>query len=116
MIQNYIDACIVMRKKVWEAAGGYDKMLSAYEDWDFNLCAFELGWKFYYINEIMFEYRVRKDSMLRQVVNINDFINYIAKKHGNLYRTEFLKTITITNRIKSVTFDLYRKITGRSGY
>lgn len=116
MIQNYIDACIVMRKEVWRQVGGYDPAISPFADWDMNLSAAVLNWKFHYIPEVMFDYRVRKDSMLRQVADINDFVNYISKKHGNLYRTQFLKTITITDRLKSVIFDLYRKLTGRPEY
>ncbi len=116
MFENYIDACVILRKKVWEETGGYDKMLSAYEDWDFNLCAFELGWKFHYVNEILFEYRVRKDSMLRQITDPDELINYIARKHGPLYRTEFLKTLTIKRKIKSAILDLYAKITGKQRY
>ncbi len=116
MFENYIDACVVMRKEVWEETGGYDKMISAYADWDLNLCVFEHGWKFHYVNEILFEYRVRKDSMLRQLTNSEELIKYIARKHGPLYRTEFLKTLTIKRKLKSAMVDLFRKITGKPGY
>jgi glycosyltransferase involved in cell wall biosynthesis len=116
LYENYIDACIVMRKKVWEETGGYDKMVSAYCDWDINLCAYELGWKFQYVNEILFEYRVRKDSMLRQLTNSGELTNYIARKHGILYRTEFLKTLTIRRKLKSALIDLCKKIIGKPVY
>lgn len=66
LAKNYIDACVVLRKSSWEAINGYDEQMPVmgYEDWDLNLRVFFKGWEFYYINEIVFDYRVRENSML----------------------------------------------------
>lgn len=116
LVENYISSCILFRKEVWENCNGYDPNLTAYEDWDFNLSAVTAGWKFHYIPEIMFEYRILRNSMLRSHKNLKDCVNYIAKKHGILYRNEFLKNITIKDRIKSISIDLFKKIIGRPNY
>lgn len=116
LIENYIDACVVMRKEVWIQSKGYDTNLTALEDWDMHLSAYQLGWQFNYIPEIMFEYRYRKDSMSRSIKNKIELVEYISKKHGNLYRKEFLKNITIKARIKGALIDLFKKLTGNPQY
>lgn len=62
---NYIDACAVFRKKVWEDGGGYDERIpvALYEDWEFWLHALSAGWKFGYIPEPLFHYQVQQESM-----------------------------------------------------
>ena len=66
LIKNYIDACVILRKKAWKSINGYDESMPimGYEDWDLNLRLFFKGWKFYYLDEVCFDYRVREDSML----------------------------------------------------
>src|SRR5262249_14968078 len=32
---NYIDACAVFRKQVWDECGGYDPLMPQLEDWEF---------------------------------------------------------------------------------
>jgi len=83
---NYIDACAVFRKNLWEEIGGYDdKMpLQGLEDWDFWLSAVEKGLKFYYIGEPLFLYRVTENSMIKQLKENprnNEVSEYIYKKH-----------------------------------
>lgn len=81
--KNYIDACVVLRKAAWESISGYDEEMPVmgYEDWDLNMRLFIKGWKFHYINKILFDYRVREDSML---VNSNKnkelLLKYIFSK------------------------------------
>ncbi|WP_298903217.1 glycosyltransferase family A protein [uncultured Psychroserpens sp.] len=64
--KNYIDACLVLRKSAWESVNGYDEQMPVmgYEDWDLNMRLFFKGWQFKYINEILYDYRVRENSML----------------------------------------------------
>ena len=116
MIKNYIDACAIIRKEAWEQVGGYDATVSPFEDWDINLSIATLGWKFDYIPEIMFEYRILNNSMFRSHPNLQESINNITKKHGQLYKNEFLKTITISQRINSALYDLFKKLTGNPNY
>lgn len=90
-IGNYIDACAVFRKQVWQECGGYDLNMPdklGYEDWDFWLSAAEKGWQFWHIPEVMFDYRTRSDSMVqtcKQPINQKRLVNYICSKHIGLY-------------------------------
>jgi len=82
---NYIDACAIYRKSVWELVGGYDEKMPAMgvEDWDFWLtCSFK-GLRFYYLNENCYEYRVLKDSMIHSLTTekSEEVFQYIEKKH-----------------------------------
>ncbi len=65
MIDNYIDACSVFRKSVWEKLNGYDvnMPIMGYEDWDLWLRAALDGQHFYYVNKVLFDYRVLANSM-----------------------------------------------------
>jgi glycosyltransferase involved in cell wall biosynthesis len=69
MLENNIDACAVYRKSVWEAVGGYDEKMPAmgFEDWDFWLNLSFHNYKFKYVNEILFDYRILGNSMLRSI-------------------------------------------------
>jgi glycosyltransferase involved in cell wall biosynthesis len=92
---NYIDACAVFRKTAWEDAGGYDDKIPeqlGYEDWDFWLSVAEKGWHFYHIDEVLFDYRLRSDSMVSRC-NLPEkrweLFRYISTKHIGLYQTNF---------------------------
>ena len=94
ILGNYIDACAVYRRSLWEDCGGYDPHMpvAALEDWDFWLSAVERGWKFHYIPEVLFDYRVRDNSMATQCdlpENRSRLLKYICTKHASLYRTSF---------------------------
>lgn len=64
--KNYIDACLVLRKSAWQSVNGYDQEMPVmgYEDWDLNIRLFFKGWQFKYVNEVLYDYRVRENSML----------------------------------------------------
>lgn len=93
--RNYIDACAIYRKQVWQECGGYDPKIPdklGYEDWDFWLGAAENGWQFYHVNEVLFDYRVRGDSMVsacRIPENHARLVHYISSKHLGIYTTNF---------------------------
>jgi len=83
---NRIDACAVIRKELWEKAGGYDTALKALEDWDFWLTAGRLGIQSLYAAVPCFEYRVREGSMLRDhLQNKPEHVatmDYLRSKHS----------------------------------
>jgi len=59
---NYVDACAVFRRSLWENVGGYDTRMVGLEDWDFWLSAGRRGWRFGHLPLVSFEYRVRPGS------------------------------------------------------
>jgi len=77
---NHIDACGLYRKSAWESVGGYDESMPVmgFEDWDLWMRVALRGWKFVHIDEIAFDYRVRKGSMLcntqRHLAEITTYI------------------------------------------
>jgi|SRR6185437_8435232 len=97
MIENYIDACAVYRKSVWEELGGYDEKMPVmgYEDWDFWLrIAFYKG-GFNYIHKPLFDYRYSNASMIR-TVKTEDYekvMNYVGKKYGQYLGKEYLNKL-----------------------
>ncbi len=71
--KNFIDACALYRKDLWEKVGGYDeyKPLAGWEDWDFWLRVAAHGRSFFHLPKIGFDYRVRKDSMIVKTVGFD---------------------------------------------
>ena len=102
MLGNYIDACAMIRRSAICQVGLYDKMrIMGYEDWDLWLKLAFNGYEFYYLNELGFEYRVRKDSMMKTVSNIpSSKFNAVA---GQITSTRFPLLCIISQPIYSVT-------------
>ena len=96
MLGNYIDACAVIRKSSLEAAGFYDNMkIMGYEDWDLWLRMAFMNYNFHYIDEVLFEYRVSKSSMMRtlnaDIKKQNDIERYFIKKYSDKLDFEFIR-------------------------
>lgn len=91
---NYIDACAVYRRRIWEQNGGYDGTMpvQGFEDWDFWLGALEHGWQFAYVPEVLFDYRKAQESMLTRATKFEEEVaRFVATKHGPLYRQAWLQ-------------------------
>lgn len=104
---NYIDACAVYRKSLWELVGGYDEgmPLQGWEDWDFWLMAIEKNANFYYIAEPLFDYRVVDNSMIH-ILNNSDTTNlfkYLYKKHSLLLVEELNNKVSkLENQLNNI--------------
>lgn len=85
MVENYIDACAVFRKSDWKELGGYDENMPfmGAEDWEFWLRFGFAGKQFHFIDEVLFDYRVRSESMLRTTTSprIFQIKEYMCAKH-----------------------------------
>ena len=106
--RNYIDACAIYRKDVWEKIGGYDEQMpiQGWEDWDFWLSAGEKGFKFYYIPEPLFHYRVLENSMIKQLINnsrLENLVEYVYKKHVNTLLNDYWR---MDNELRSLSNEL----------
>jgi glycosyltransferase involved in cell wall biosynthesis len=80
---NFIDACALYRKKLWEELGGYDEqaVCIGLEDWDFWLRVAWHGGSFVHLPKIGFDYRVRSDSVIARVApRYAEIVNYIFNK------------------------------------
>lgn len=86
MLGNYIDACAVVRKSVVEELGYYDNMkIMGYEDWDLWLRIAFKGYRFIWVNQVLFNYRVTNASMMKNLnANIakqNAIEDYFLQKY-----------------------------------
>lgn len=93
---NYIDACALFRKCIWEKVGGYDAAMPVMgnEDWELWINAYFCGARFYYLDDVCFYYRTSGGSMTMTKTRSGYVANrhYIYQKHGlsivNLLRKE----------------------------
>ena len=63
---NYIDACAIYRKEIWTKNNGYDAHMpyQGLEDWDFWLNSYFNNFRFIFINEELYQYRILENSMI----------------------------------------------------
>ncbi|HPZ10642.1 MAG TPA: hypothetical protein PL110_21310, partial [Candidatus Eremiobacteraeota bacterium] len=95
LLENMIFASGFFRKKDWERVGGYRSVMKyGCEDWDFWLSLIEIKKKVYRIPEVLFYYRVRKDSMVRLIAKETIPVIYeqLIENHRTLY-TDNVKAI-----------------------
>lgn len=112
MVENQIDACAVYRKSAWEAVGGYDENMPimGYEDWDMWMNMIFKNYKFRYVPEILFDYRVLGNSMLRSisVSNKKKLFKYMDGKYKNYLNTDHMnqELMKLCSRNKKVALKL----------
>lgn len=113
---NYIDACAVFRRSVWEQNNGYDSTMpvQGVEDWDFWLGALERGWQFAYVPEVLFEYRVANESMITRTRGFEREIEaFVARKHGLLYRRAWQELDREHKSVRATQSNLFRLLRDR---
>lgn len=102
LLGNYIDMCSFVRRTVFEEVGGFDEHrdLIGWEDWEFWLRIANTNWEFYYLNEDLFKYRIRNDSLMGLSTDSkqNSMLEYMGQKHGKLFH-ELLRSSIRTNKI-----------------
>jgi len=95
LLDNYIDACAIYRKKLWAEVKGYDENMpfQGNEDWDFWIALAEINTKFHHLGKITFKYYVSKNSMIRSFTNSMHQSNndYISKKYSKLYQKYYVE-------------------------
>lgn len=79
LITNTVHAGSIFRKDVWEKVGGFKKVGASYEDWEFWMNIVENGYKWDIIEEPLFYYRIRKNSLLSSA----------QSSHLEIYGTNF---------------------------
>jgi len=84
--ENYIDMCAVVRREMWDQCGGLDesRLLIGHEDWEFWINGLVHKWKFYYLDKIMYSYRLRPDSLITTSCDQAAYrkkVTYIYTKH-----------------------------------
>ncbi|MDH3347368.1 MAG: glycosyltransferase [Desulfobulbaceae bacterium] len=74
------------RRDVFKQCGGYDEIMTSYEDWDFLITLHEHSINDDVLPLELFQYRRHFDSMVYSVANHQrtDLIQYMMSKHPNL--------------------------------
>ena len=88
LLQNYIDACAMFRKEIWEMVNGYDENMPVmgFEDWDFWIRCSAKNIIFYHLKNHFFYYRDLDSSMIKSTMDKFDVIlEYIMKKNITIY-------------------------------
>ncbi len=89
LLYNFIVACSVFRKNLWNDCGGYDpEMRLGYEDWEFWIRVMKKGRNFHLIREVMADCRFRsgsRNSACDIPENRRELMRYICNKHKEIY-------------------------------
>ena len=106
LIGNYIDACAIYRKVLWEKVGGYAENMpfQGHEDWELWIAFGSVGVQFKYLNKITFKYRVTSNSMIHSFsANMIEANNeFVFKKYSRIYQEQFnlvYKKLTYNEKI-----------------
>ncbi|WP_289663014.1 glycosyltransferase family 2 protein [Flavobacterium panacagri] len=98
LADNYIDACAIFKKVLWEKAGGYDEEMphQGHEDWEFWISISNYGAVFFNLHAVTFKYFVSNKSMIHSFTSDMFFLNrdYIVKKHSKLYYDHYAKIVS----------------------
>ncbi len=100
---NFADACAIYRKTIWEINLGYDEAIPyfGFEDWEFWINAASKGFRFHFIKEQLFYYRINANSTVsgyNEKQRIVDNHRYIAKKHSAYFLEQLVQLAYIRER------------------
>ncbi|RMB57434.1 glycosyltransferase [Dokdonia sinensis] len=97
LISNFIDACAIYRKELWEKVGGYDERMpyQGHEDWEFWIALGVRNIKFHHLHQITFKYFVSSNSMIRTFTDEMLVANrdYIVKKYSKVYHRKLAEKL-----------------------
>jgi glycosyltransferase involved in cell wall biosynthesis len=112
LVDNYIDMCALVRKSMLDSIGNFDenRIIIGHEDWELWLRAGWAEWKFYFIDKVSFDYRVRNDSLITQVngeYKIGLMKQYVYSKHWRIFLTNY---VYLLEQNKYYQFDKKRPV------
>jgi len=104
LVHNYIDACAVYKKCLWEQVGGYDEKMpyQGHEDWEFWVALASLKVEFYHLQKITFKYYVSSSSMINSFTKdmVLENQDYIISKHSRLFHQHYRDSFKYRNKLK----------------
>jgi glycosyltransferase involved in cell wall biosynthesis len=111
---NYIDMCSLVRKEAFLEVGGFDENQNVFfgEDWDLWIRIAQKGWKFYFLNEVLFNYRIREESLMGQI-NLEKrslTLNYLGAKHGFVIHQRYRQYFRVMDQIQKNPLSYFLRI------
>ncbi|MXV52826.1 glycosyltransferase [Pedobacter sp. HMF7647] len=103
---NLIYCSAIYRKKDFDNTNGYDEsMKSGYEDWDFWLQLLTEQDKVHFLEETVFFYRIKNESMLQAIKDEHsrELRNYIYNKYKSLYEKYWDDPILVKRKNSQLT-------------
>ena len=85
---NYIDMCSVIRKSLFDSIGMLDEnpILIGHEDWEYWIRAGIENKRFFFIDEVVFEYRMINNSLITPATDPSKFEKMIQYIYGKNYK------------------------------
>lgn len=111
---NYIDMCSLVRWEVIDEVGGFDEHpdLIGWEDWDLWIRVAQTKWKFHFLEEELFDYRVRPDSLMGSSHQFKKekMLQYLGSKHGFLIHSRYRKYFKLAEKLEKNPFFYFFRI------
>jgi len=97
---NYIDMCSVIRKSLFDSIGMLDEnpILIGHEDWEYWIRAGIENKKFFFIDEVVFDYRMSNNSLIIQATDPCKFEKMVQYLYGKNYKY-FQKRLSMYNNV-----------------
>jgi glycosyltransferase involved in cell wall biosynthesis len=96
----------MFRKADWSICGGYEEELPilGFEDWEFYLNILKRGGVACVLDEVLFNYRLRENSITRKISDLRiEKFRQIILKHQELYKERFEDTVNhLFSRIENM--------------
>jgi len=101
-VQNFISSITcpcagLVRREAWVDSGGFDVSYKiGYEDWDFWLRVTKKGWLIHIIPELLFYYRQKKESRVKNTFQNHDEIykDQIMQNHPDVFKNILSQSVT----------------------
>jgi glycosyltransferase involved in cell wall biosynthesis len=111
---NYVDMCSLVRKKAFLEVGGFDENQELFfgEDWDLWIRLTQAGWKFHFLNEVLFDYRIRKGSLMDQVDSYKRerTLRYLGTKHGYILHQRYRQYFRLMEKIQAKPLSFFLRV------
>ena len=95
LTENRAMVSALFRKGAWSQVGGYFEgfSLPGFEDWDLWISLVEAGWGCAVIPEVLFEYRVRLNSMYQTVLRTPDKLGAVVTELVNRHPRSYAQYV-----------------------